>query len=185
MNRNASIGLFCVILGILPAVVRGDKQFDSDLIAGDVAAVAVPLAALIYTYHFDDPEGRIQWLENTATTVAATSVLKTAFDGTSWGERPNGGRKSFPSGHTSSACSGAFFLNKRYGWTYGAPALAFALFTGYSRVDEQKHHLRDVIAGCGLAYGVSEYWVTEQTSDVAVEPMLWENGGGVVLHWRF
>ena len=45
-----------------------------------------------------------------------------------------------------SAFGGAFFLQKRYGIMYGAPAIALAAFTGYTRTKGDYHHWRDVIA---------------------------------------
>ena len=35
--------------------------------------------------------------------------------------RPNGGKESFPSGHTSISFSAAEFMRKGYGWEYGVP----------------------------------------------------------------
>jgi membrane-associated phospholipid phosphatase len=65
-------------------------------------------------------------------------------------KRPNGGSRSFPSGHTSLSFSAAEFMRKRYGWEYGVPAYAVASFVGYSRVESNQHHPRDVFAGAAI-----------------------------------
>ncbi|WP_207766086.1 phosphatase PAP2 family protein [Solimonas fluminis] len=73
----------------------------------------------------------------------ATYGLKYAVDA----ERPNGGPRSFPSGHTASAFMGAEFIRKEYGWGWGVPAYLTASWVGYSRVETENHYWRDVIAG--------------------------------------
>jgi len=159
---------------------------DPDKFAGDVAQVAVPLAALAATYYHDDSEGRWQWLKSFGSTVIATQALKYAANQTSWGERPNGGKDSFPSGHTSSACSGGFFLQRRYGWAWGAPALAAAAFTGYSRVDEKYHHVRDVVAGCALGWTTAWLFVDRYVPEsVSVMPEVGNGHYAMTVSWRF
>jgi membrane-associated phospholipid phosphatase len=73
----------------------------------------------------------------------STYGLKYAIDA----ERPNGGPRSFPSGHTASAFMGAEFIRKEYGWGWGVPAYLTAGWVGYSRVETDNHYWRDVIAG--------------------------------------
>ncbi len=38
-------------------------------------------------------------------------------------------------------------ISERYGWNYGFHAYVTASFAGYSRVESQRHDIRDVIAG--------------------------------------
>ncbi|MGE0315087.1 MAG: phosphatase PAP2 family protein [Lautropia sp.] len=159
--------------------------FDPDLFAGDVGQVLIPAFALGLTYHFDDTQGRVQWAKTVGTTVLATEALKRAFAGTSLGMRPNGGVRSFPSGHTSAACSGAFFMARRYGWQFGAPWLAYAAFTAYSRVDEDMHHARDVVAGCALAYGISRWFVDEKPPTVDFSLDIRPGYRGVAFAYHF
>ena len=77
--------------------------------------------------------------------MAVVYVLKPIVDR----QRPDGGSQSFPSGHSASAFAGAAFLQRRYGWSYGAPAYAVATFVAYSRVESKRHWTSDVIAGGG------------------------------------
>jgi membrane-associated phospholipid phosphatase len=158
---------------------------DPDLLVGDVAQVLVPAASLAMTYYFDDSEGRKEWMKSTAATLIATEVLKYSFDSIYLGKRPNGGNRGFPSGHSSAACSGAFFMADRYGWRYGAPGLAIAAITGYSRVDEGFHHWRDVIAGCALSYGVSRYFVDSMSPKITITPEIGSHSFGATVGYHF
>ena len=71
--------------------------------------------------------------------------------------RPNGGKYSFPSGHTAAAFSVAPILRKHYGLKVAIPAYALALSTGLGRMEDRKHYLSDVLFGAviGLAIGES------------------------------
>lgn len=143
---------------------------DADRNAGDIIQLALPLAGLGLTWLKDDPEGRKPWAYSILGTALSTQVLKEAFAHTALGERPNGGHYSFPSGHVSSSCAASVFMGRRYGWSYGAPALVAAGFVAYSRVDEELHHWRDVIAGCALGAAFSFYLVPSLNPDLVVMP---------------
>ncbi|SDZ06263.1 hypothetical protein [Nitrosomonas sp. Nm33] len=41
-------------------------------------------------------------------------------------------------------------MRKRYGWKYGMPVYAVALFVAYSRVEPEQHHAHDVVAGAAI-----------------------------------
>lgn len=183
MRSIASVTAVAALLASAPH--RSANAFDPDLFAGDIGQILIPAVALGMTWHFDDPEGRMQWAKSVGTTFVTSQVLKRGFASTSLGTRPNGGSQSFPSGHTSAACSGGFFMAHRYGWEYGAPWLAFAAFTAYSRVDEEMHHWRDVVAGCALAYGVSRWFVSEQQSKLSVSLSVGPGYRGIALSYRF
>jgi len=66
-------------------------------------------------------------------------------------ERPDGSdRLSFPSGHASTAFSLATVANHHYGWRVGLPAYVLASGIGLSRIESNRHHLSDVLAGATL-----------------------------------
>lgn len=134
------------------------------VVATDILTAAVPLTGLAVAYFTDDLEGQKQWLRNTGVNQVLTTALRVAFNETSLGERPNGHSYGFPSGHQAFITSGAAFLGERYGWKWGAPAYAAAAFVAYTRVDEDKHHWRDVIASSALAYGVALMTVTPENA---------------------
>jgi membrane-associated phospholipid phosphatase len=78
-----------------------------------------------------------------------TSVLKSGAHRT----RPDGSNQlSFPSGHTSTAFAMASVFDSHYGHKLGLPAYAAAAAIGLSRVESNKHHLSDVLAGATLGY---------------------------------
>lgn len=184
-NIKPRVGLFLLLVCALnsyslsAAVVHSG---DTDLAIGDFAQLFLPGLGLAMTLYQDDKEGTQQWWKSTGSTVLATQALKQAFANSSIGARPNGGTKSFPSGHTAGACSGAAFLTTRYGWKYGAPGFVLAGFVGYTRVDESQHHWRDVIAGCALGVGFNYQFVTPRNVEATVHLTATSRGAPVVAY---
>lgn len=128
--------------------------------AGDITQIAIPLTGFSMALYKDDEQGKKQFIKSFIVNLGLVYSLKYAVNNTQWGERPNGGDHSFPSGHSASAFQGAFFIQKRYGHEYGVPAIALAGFTGYTRVRGDYHHWRDVIGGAAIAFGVNYFFVT-------------------------
>jgi len=126
--------------------------------AGDILQIVVPAVAYGMTFHKGDEEGRVQFYKSFASTIGVTHLLKNTIDA----KRPNGGSKSFPSGHTSAAFQGAAFIHARYGMEQAWPAYAAATFVGYSRVDSDNHHTKDVIAGAALGIAASFYFTPKR-----------------------
>ncbi len=96
----------------------------------------------------------------------ATEVLKRLLNnvsvgGTRLGERPDGGDKNFPSGHTSASFAGAWQIQKRYGIKYSAVPLIIASFVGYSRVDEKRHTVAGMLAGALVGIASAEFFTTK------------------------
>lgn len=118
--------------------------------SGDVLATALPAAALVTTFIFKNGDkGTLQFAESMATSFVVTHSLKRLIDK----PRPNGGKYSFPSGHTSSAFTGAAFLQRRFGWEIGIPAYGVASYVGYTRIKARKHDIYDVAAGAAIGVG--------------------------------
>lgn len=141
------------LLGLI--VVHSVRARDKVEVAGDVLRFVLPGTAAGLALGLEDNEGLFQFGKSAALTLGATYALKYTIDE----ERPDGGSRSFPSGHTSISFSSAEFLRKRYGWQYGLPAYAVAAFVGYSRVEADKHYTHDVLAGAALGV-VSSYLFT-------------------------
>ena len=124
---------------------------------GDHLQLALPAIALTSTFALDDRVGRQQFLLSFAATVAITHGLKQLVDE----KRPNGGRQSFPSGHTSAAFQAAAFIQRRYGWLPGLPAYLAASYVGYSRVKSEQHYAHDVYSGAAIGVACT-YWTSER-----------------------
>lgn len=139
MNRlysSAILAMFVMHAGTAAAS-------DGERHVGDLITELLPLAAFGTAYFKDDSEGEKQWLRDTVVNEVLNISLVHAFNNTSLGKRPNGDPYSFPSGHAAFAFAQAGFLQERYGWTYGAPALVLATAVSYIRVDVGKHRWRE------------------------------------------
>ena len=80
-------------------------------------------------------------------------------------ERPDSsGTKAFPSGHTATAFVAAEFLYQEYKdrspW-YGIAGYTVAASVGYIRIYNNRHWLKDVVAGAGIGLGITKfvYWL--------------------------
>ena len=160
-----------IILGLIftPFIVSASDESEQRLVKlGDAMRFGLPAFGLGMALTREDWKGSKQWLGSNGATLAATGLTKELFNDGSWGTRPNKGDKSFPSGHTSSACAGAGFIGRRYGMGYGIPALSLAALTAYSRVDLDKHRWRDVLGGCALGLVLTGLIVTREKDDSPV-----------------
>jgi membrane-associated phospholipid phosphatase len=160
---HANIMLFVMLLCLTLSV--SVKASDSIETAGDVLLIILPATAAGLTVGFKDTKGALQFGESAALTLGATYGLKYAIKE----ERPNGGDHSFPSAHTSISFASAEFMRKRYGWKYGIPAYAAALFVAYSRVEARQHHTHDVLAGAAIGIG-SSYLFTRAYEGWNIQP---------------
>ena len=95
--------------------------------------------------------------------------------------RPNGGRRSFPSGHTSATFATAEVIREHYGWTWGVPLYALGGYVSVSRMVDNKHWASDVIFGTaiGIVSGRAASFGHGQQR-VSVAPSLLPNGFAVV-----
>jgi membrane-associated phospholipid phosphatase len=154
-------GLCAVAIMVMFVLNAGTAAAGSrELQAGDIITELMPVAAFGIAFFKGDIEGEKQWLRATVINEVINTGLTLAFNETSLGERPDGDPYGFPSGHAGFVFAQAGFLQERYGWRYGAPALVLASAVSYIRVNEDKHYWRDVIAGGAMGYGFAMLTVT-------------------------
>jgi membrane-associated phospholipid phosphatase len=161
MRNYTSLLVLATLAGLPITAVATDAN---TLLAGDIVTGLAPFVTFGIAYFKGDHEGEIEWLRDTGINEVVNTGLRVAFNQTSLGRRPDGSRYGFPSGHAGFVFSQAAFLQERYGWQYGAPALVLASAVSYIRVREDKHYWRDVIAGGALGYGVALLTVTPYNS---------------------
>ncbi len=127
---------------------------------GDILQIALPISAGIMTLIKKDYQGTKKLAFSYGTTLAITYSLKHLTNK----PRPEGRNNfdSFPSGHTSSAFSGASFIQRRYGWKYGTYAYILATLVAISRTEAPNdyHDGWDVLAGAAVGIG-STYLFTK------------------------
>ena len=153
---------------------------------GDVLQMALPIAALTTTIVKKDWNGTKQLAISYGTSILVTHSLKRIVRK----ERPEGRNlyDAFPSGHTTSAFSGASFIQRRYGWKYGKWAYLGASIVGVSRMEgpDGWHDIWDVIAGATIGIG-STYIFTKpyQKSKIAVDFYSGNNNYVLSLKYKF
>ena len=148
---------------------------------GDILQLAIPLSAYGTTLYLDDKEGQNQFYKSYGATLTATYILKYTVKE----KRPNSSATdSFPSGHTSSAFSGASFIHKRYGLKYAILPYVAATYTGYSRVQSDKHYTKDVLAGAVIGMASSWYFVSPY-KNLQISPVVDAGYKGVQLSYKW
>ena len=155
-SQSLALGALLVALQVSPSFgAAPESKIET---AGTITAIALPLAAGgISLFHHHDWEGIAELTESTALTVGTVLLLKQIVHE----QRPDHSDfKSFPSDTAAVAYSSADYLWDRYGWQYGVPAYAAAMFVGYSRVNAKKHHWYDVAASSAIAFGMNYALVT-------------------------
>ena len=130
---------------------------------GDALQWLLPFSALGLSYLEDDAEGRLQFVKSFSVTTGITYSVKLSVNR----ERPNGADYSFPSGHTSASFSSAAYIHQRYGYKKGRVAYLAATYVGWSRIQANKHHATDVLAGAILGTLTSYYLTTEKDVDLS------------------
>jgi membrane-associated phospholipid phosphatase len=179
-TRGGVLGLLGAAIIFTAPPVRAGEALTT---YGDIAQLAIPAIAVSVTALKSDFDGLLQFGATSAVTMGTTVALKNGINR----ERPNGGDKSFPSGHAASAFMGASFLHYRYGWEYGLPAYVAAAGVAYSRVDADKHFWTDVIGSAVIA-NVSAYVLTDTLNEnVSIVPFtdIGKKNFGLIAKIRF
>jgi len=162
---------------------------------GDLSGQGLPNALyaggmIVASYFGTDLSGpRAQMMiMTTAEAVLITTVLKYTIRQ----ERPDSTqRNSFPSGHSTSAFAFASVVGAEHGWRWGVPAYLLAGFAGWSRINDNKHYLHDVLAGAtvGISTGLGIYYARERRAaggaDYRILPLPIDDGGGLLLEARW
>ena len=148
---------------------------------GDILQIAIPLSAYGTTLYLDDKEGQMEFYKSYGVSLASTYALKYTVRE----QRPDSNAKdSFPSGHTSSAFSGATFIHKRYGFKYAIVPYLGAIYTGYSRVHSNRHYTRDVVAGALIGVASSWYF-TSPYKHLELQPVVGADYKGVQVKYKW
>jgi hypothetical protein len=152
---------------------------------GDWLQILLPVLAGTSTFIAGNPEGGLwdkegtyQFIKSFGSAWATTTVWK----GVAGKVRPESNSPtSFPSGHTTAAFGGAAFIGTRYGWKWGVPAYAGAIFTAWSRVQSDNHFADDVTAGASVALMYNWLFNTPQSETMSLVPLATEEGIGLQL----
>ena len=157
-----------------------------------------PIAA-VYFLHAVGVKGKNNFGNVTAIAIKSLLLNSVITDGLKYGvnePRPNGGKHSFPSGHTSTAFALAHILHKEYGeispW-FSIGAYTCAASVGIMRVAKDAHWISDVFAGAGvgilsteLIYLTHQYkWDKEHIKRLDIFPFQIGKQKGISLVYTF
>jgi membrane-associated phospholipid phosphatase len=98
--------------------------------------------------------------------------------------RPDGGRYSFPSGHTAAAFSVAPVIARHLGCKAGLAAYTVASLTGLARMEDRRHYLSDVLFGAAIGIAAGRE-VVRANGLRAVFSSLSVSGRRVGVAWSF
>ncbi len=175
---------FCIIL--ICIFFNPESSFSQNKTietTGDILLFTLPVTALTTSLLLRDYKGTGQFAKGFVLNQAVTLGLKYATDKS----RPyDNGDRAFPSGHTSTTFQSAAFIQMRYGWKYGIPADALAGFTGFSRINAQKHDGWDVLAGAVVGIGSSYLFTTPyQKEHMELSFTHWDDNYSLGFHYKF
>lgn len=174
-----------ILLIILLALIvpKSLAQNTAITTSGDVLQLAIPAAAFASTLIWKEEGTRPTWQFVKA--YGSSFVMEQALKHIVQKPRPDGSDNlSFPSGHTTSAFSGAAFIQRKYGWKYGIPSYVLASYVGYTRIQAKKHDGWDVLAGATIGVGTA-YLFTKPYQKKAVDVSLQRINGGFAMHFYY
>ena len=174
-----------------------DKPLGQYSKIGDISGQGLPNALYIlgmygYGASNDDSiakQNSLSMLQATAYSVAVTTGLKYSVRE----KRPDSEEQdSFPSGHTTAAFSFASYVGCRHSLGWGIAAYSLATLVGYSRINDNRHYLHDVVAGAtiGTAYGLGICLAENKRSDEEISKTSWyllpsEEGMAIGMTFRY
>lgn len=164
---------------------------------GDALGQLVPnvlyVGGTLAAHYLGSPMGKYRaWLMAEATVYAAvaTTILKYTIRE----PRPYEAnvRNSFPSGHATTVFAFAGVVAAEHGWYWGVPAMAMATFVGYSRINDNQHHVHDIVSGAtiGLSYAYGIWYAQKPEREqlktkVMLLPQPLPGGGELAVAWEF
>lgn len=152
--------------------------------SGDIGAVLLPVAGLTAVFVQQDWQGLKQGVFSAISTAGITYALKYLVKK----DRPDhSDNHSFPSMHTATSFAAAAFIQRRYGWKWGAPAYILSTYVGWSRVYGKKHDGWDVLAGAAIGAGCSYIFTRPfaQKHQLSISPMAGDGYCGLYASMRF
>jgi membrane-associated phospholipid phosphatase len=158
------------------------EWFGPGRVAGDTSTLA-GVAAVTYVWGRVDKSPKVVHIG--VDLIRAQIVTA----GLTWGlkagvarRRPDGGRHSFPSGHSSVTFTSATVLQRHFGWK-GAIAYSAASYVAVSRLHENRHYLSDVVFGAAIGT-VAGRTVTRHGRDTFTYAVAPTRGGVMVIASR-
>lgn len=146
-----------IVLVFLFSLQSSFSQNRSIEASGDVLLFVMPAVAFGSTIIKNDAKGNWQFAKGAVFNLALSYGLKQIIRK----QRPNKENfNSFPSGHSSITFQSASFMQRRYGWKFGLPAYLIASYTGYTRIQADKHDIYDVLAGAVIGIGSTYLFTT-------------------------
>jgi membrane-associated phospholipid phosphatase len=173
--------LFAALVLFLAAT--GPAFADKVETVGKGIAIAMPLIAGGWSLYEGDRTGLAELTVDTLATVGTAYALKNIVRE----QRPDkSDYQSFPSDTAALAFAPAQYIWDRYGWEYGMPAYAAAMFAGYSRIEAKKHHWYDVAASAGIAFTFSKIFTTRyRAPGLRYGAEVTPDGGYIHLSYNF
>ena len=122
---------------------------------------------------------------------AGRDLLRAQINAASWTyaikfavnrERPNGEKRSFPSGHASASFATAMVLQQHYGWKVGLPFFLGATYTAFSRISIDKHWASDVVFGAAVGMASARTVTLHlRKRKITLAPVVVPGGAGLAL----
>lgn len=141
--------------------------------------------------YFHDPKAydrAMGMIKATAYSTIVTSALKYTIRE----PRPNAAneKNSFPSGHSTTAFAFSGYVAAEHGWGWGSAALLLSTFTAYSRINDNRHYLHDVMAGATIGWvygwGISRHQRQNREKETPIVlPLLDSQTAGLALYKEF
>ena len=131
-----------------------------------------------------DYQGLKQLALSGATSAAVNYLLEFSIKK----DRPDHtGEHAFPSTHAAASFTGAAFLQRRYGWKWGAPAYVLSAYVAWGRIYAKKHDVWDVLAGAAIGVGSSLIYTRPfaKKANLVLAPTVINEHPGLYLSARF